>query len=387
MASFVESAATSEEFELRTTFYVGVASYTVLIYDHLLTLGDEIKYIWRKKKRGPLIWLFFLNRYMTPLAFLGNLIAYFSGTFDHEKCMHFVQYEGATTMIGINIASLMMLLRIYAMYSKRPYVVAFVAVIFCLEFGTNAWLVSHGIAVNHSPRIRACSMIFDSTKVPRVATSSTAWSVLIYDTVVLGLTLYCTFNTIRGATVANTMRVLLKEGLMYYSVIFSVTLVLTLMVAFAPPGIQNVCAQMEYLLTVTMMSRITLHLKRSAHKQELMGHRYELSTNMTTAWPRTGVGSELQFAGTGRGERTNMSVAHNPFGISVQEQTVMYDDHGEVVQTLRKPLPRLPPHARSPPRTPKPDRQDEWLEFAPLQLGDRSRELARDRALPSWGGR
>ena len=28
-----------------------------------------------------------------------------------------------------------------------------------------------------------------------------------------------------------------------FSVIFCVTLVLTLMVAFAPPGIQNVCAQ------------------------------------------------------------------------------------------------------------------------------------------------
>ena len=59
--------------------------------------------------------------------------------------MHFVRYEGATTMIGINIASLMMLLRVYAMYSKRPFIVAFVTVIFCLECGTNAWLLSHGI--------------------------------------------------------------------------------------------------------------------------------------------------------------------------------------------------------------------------------------------------
>ena len=33
--------------------YVGLASYTVLIYDHLLTLDDEIKYIWKKKKGSP----------------------------------------------------------------------------------------------------------------------------------------------------------------------------------------------------------------------------------------------------------------------------------------------------------------------------------------------
>lgn len=61
------------------------------------------------------------------------------------RCTHYVRYEGATTMIGINIASLMMLLRIYAMYETQMFVVVFVAIIFCLEFGTNAWLLSHGI--------------------------------------------------------------------------------------------------------------------------------------------------------------------------------------------------------------------------------------------------
>lgn len=44
--------------------YVGLASYTVLIYDHLLTLGDEIKYIWRKKKRGPRTYSFLVVRFL-----------------------------------------------------------------------------------------------------------------------------------------------------------------------------------------------------------------------------------------------------------------------------------------------------------------------------------
>lgn len=57
-------------------------------------------------------------------------------------------------MIGINIASLMMLLRVHAMYSKRPFIVAFVIIVFCLEFGTNAWLLSHGTGV--------CSRILQS---------------------------------------------------------------------------------------------------------------------------------------------------------------------------------------------------------------------------------
>jgi hypothetical protein len=66
------------------------------------------------------------------------------------------------TVIGINTTALMMLLRysrlfaivylvtnihisIYAMYSGKPLVVVGVAIAFCIEFGVNAWLLSHGI--------------------------------------------------------------------------------------------------------------------------------------------------------------------------------------------------------------------------------------------------
>jgi hypothetical protein len=55
---------------------------------------------------------------------------------------------------------------------------------------------------------------------------------------------------------------------MYYSVICSITLVLTIMIVSAPPGLKNITAQMELLLTVAMMSRITLSLKKTAAKVE-----------------------------------------------------------------------------------------------------------------------
>jgi len=48
---------------------------TVLLYDHLLSLSDEIEYVWKGKK-GPLVYLFFVNRYVTPLGFMINLLAF-----------------------------------------------------------------------------------------------------------------------------------------------------------------------------------------------------------------------------------------------------------------------------------------------------------------------
>ena len=49
------------------------------------------------------------------------------------------------TVLGINTVALMMLLRVYAMYDKNRAVVAFLAVVFCLELGTNVWLLTYGI--------------------------------------------------------------------------------------------------------------------------------------------------------------------------------------------------------------------------------------------------
>jgi len=50
---------------------------------------------------------------------------------------------------------------------------------------------------------------------------------------------------------------------MYYSAIFSVNLVLTIMIVSAPAGVKNITAQLQQLLTVAMMSRITINLRKA----------------------------------------------------------------------------------------------------------------------------
>ncbi|KAG8794383.1 hypothetical protein FRC12_024710, partial [Ceratobasidium sp. 428] len=43
------------------------AGFVILLYDHLLTLGDEIELIWSRP--GNIVSIIFLvNRYMTPLV-------------------------------------------------------------------------------------------------------------------------------------------------------------------------------------------------------------------------------------------------------------------------------------------------------------------------------
>ncbi|OSD07133.1 hypothetical protein PYCCODRAFT_1402487 [Trametes coccinea BRFM310] len=348
------AARVKEADELRTTFYVGIASFTALVWDHIITLGDEIEYIWKRKK-GPLIYLFLLNRYLTPLGFIINLFAYFSPVWTPSVCEHFVRYEGSMTVIGINIAALMMLLRIYAMYERKKSVVIFVGVVFCVEFGVNAWLLTHGVAVRHRAGITgtACTMIFDPDKVKGPIASASAWLPLLYDTIVFVLTIKRTYRGVKNPTVGRIMRVLLKEGLLYYSVIFTITLILTLMIVFAPDGLKNLTAQTEYLMTVAMMSRITLHLKKQASKNwDSWGLSLSVDTESSVA-PTSRFG-RLRFT-----RSTGVATGGTAMNISVQEYSVMHDDHGEEIQ-----LP-MQGHTRSKPTL---ERHVEWHELAPVRL-------------------
>jgi len=247
--------------------YVGIASFSILIWDHIVTFPTEVEFIWNGKK-GTIAYLFLLNRYLTPLGFVGNAIAYLSPIWTYERRSKFIKYGGAMTMIGIEVVAIMMLIRIHALYSKQKWIVGGLAFLLLCQTIMNAWLLTKGEAVVHNPYsgVRSCTMIFDPA-ISKIAASS-AWMPLLYDTVVLVLTLHWALPELRGRNMSFIMKRLLKDGLIYYTVIFTITLVLTIVTIAAPPGLKNITAQLELLLTVTMMSRITLSLKKSGGKQE-----------------------------------------------------------------------------------------------------------------------
>ncbi|RDX53369.1 hypothetical protein OH76DRAFT_1432351 [Lentinus brumalis] len=264
----------------------------------------------------------------------------------YQTCQHFVRYEGSMTLIGINTTALMMLLRVFAMYEKKMSIVIFVGLLLAVEFGANAWLLTHGVAVRHSPGIHACTMIFDSAEVCGAIASSSAWLPLLYDTVVLVLTLWRAHPGKNRLTAGRVMRILLKEGILYYSVIFIITLILTLMIVFAPDGLKNITAQTEYLMTVAMMSRITLHLKKQMHH----------------GWDSYGLFGTTTTDATSHYHPNRFGRGTEPVTITIQEYSVMHDDQGDVVLT-----PETPPRAKAQGR-------DEWHELGPVRISMHSDE-------------
>lgn len=263
-ASSADVVAAVEEdlINIYLTILVGFAGFTVLVYDHLITFADEVRYIWHASK-GLLIYLFLINRYLIPLGFIVNLYAYLTN-WKPETCARYIRYEGSMVVIGINIVGVMMFLRVRALYNKSLRVIGPVGALLAFELGVNSWLLAHGIPVAHIGPRYPCTMVFES-KLNKIAGAS-AWLPLLYDTVVMALTLYKVYSTRSlGSQFSNQiLQRILAEGMVYYSVIFSAALTLAIMIPAAPSGIQNISAQLELLLTVAMMSRITIDLKKHA---------------------------------------------------------------------------------------------------------------------------
>ncbi|KAG1743196.1 uncharacterized protein EDB91DRAFT_1051487, partial [Suillus paluster] len=247
--------------------YVGILGFTILVWDHVVTIVDEIELIWQGPK-GILVYLFLLNRYLTPLGFIVNLVAYnlptWGYTVSFDVCQHFVRYEGAMTAIGIEIVGLMMLLRVFAMYRHQQVAIALAVFLLLAWIVVTAWLLSHGQGmVPPSPHniqvydVPSCLSLRQSSL--GSSASASAWLPLLYDTYVFGLTLYRTLPSIRNKEAGHVVRALFADGLLYYSVICTINLILTVMIIRAPEGLRNIAAQY-----VTMMSRITLNLKKQA---------------------------------------------------------------------------------------------------------------------------
>ncbi|KAG2340180.1 hypothetical protein BDR05DRAFT_967216 [Suillus weaverae] len=249
----------SEALEASQTIAVGVLGFTILLWDHVITFADEVEIIWGRPKK-LLTFLFLLNRYLTPIGFIVNLVAYSLPSWSSIKCEHFVRYEGAMTAIGIQVVGLMMFLRVRAMYHDNRYVVILVASLLFVWVAVGAWLLSHGVAVPHSPFIHSCRMEF-SNSVGGLA-SAWAWVPLCYDTVVFALTLNRTLPSIQNKEAGHIVHTLFTNGVLFYSVMCAINLIFTIMVVRAPQGLKNITGQLELILTVAMMSRITLSLKK-----------------------------------------------------------------------------------------------------------------------------
>ncbi|KZW02301.1 hypothetical protein EXIGLDRAFT_735765 [Exidia glandulosa HHB12029] len=160
-----------------------------------------------------------------------------------------------------------MMIRVYALYAQSIKILVFLLTIFIAHMSTQAWLLTRTISTGHPPGLTpaGCSMIFDQTL--GWAPTASAWLPVLYETSIFVLTVWKTAHVLRSRGPHPIqgdwiMKTLLRDGALYYCVIIASNIPLIIMLDIADVPIKNITAQWELIITVTMMSRITLSLRR-----------------------------------------------------------------------------------------------------------------------------
>ncbi|KAG2145213.1 hypothetical protein DEU56DRAFT_789461 [Suillus clintonianus] len=244
MDTMTTRSVTLDSLQSQQAAFVAIASFTVLCWDHMITFSDEVAFIWCKRK-GPLGYLFLLNRYITPLGFVVNIVALTLPTWSTERCRNFVRYEGAMATIGVSIAQLMMLPRIHVLYGMRRLVTAIPGLLFLVWVALEAFVMARGEMVPLAQQVHSCREVYN---LPLTLSAARSWMPLTYDLVVFAMTLWRTLPGICNGSAGRILHTLLQDGTLYYSsIICSGNLVLTVMIVRAPPGQKGIAAQLIFL--------------------------------------------------------------------------------------------------------------------------------------------
>ncbi|KAJ7116903.1 hypothetical protein C8R44DRAFT_983278, partial [Mycena epipterygia] len=277
----------------RNERYLFLAGIVVLVYDHLLTFGAEVTYIWTKGIRRSSGWYFFV-RYFALLANMGSFALAF-GDFDSEVHGHFTDAyrcaklndaHGIVIVVQQLFVGSTLVLRVLAMYSfdKRITVTLITAVIVVL--GVAAYCLSTGPPARVETTVPGCHIgapwsvrLRESQSSPSPITSqitanqglAAAWEAqLAGDVLLLAFTLCHGYSRRRSEVFlyGRLWRVLVRDGAMYFGMICLANLANILMYNLGDVGTLPSTSSHPLLsmssftvaLSVTMICRVMLNL-------------------------------------------------------------------------------------------------------------------------------
>ncbi|KAJ3837463.1 hypothetical protein F5878DRAFT_622387 [Lentinula raphanica] len=255
---------------LRTDSYLYLFAFTFLYYDHLLTLDEEIKFIWSRPYHSS-SWLFFLNRYF---SFVGNIVIFLSmffapsGPSSCHPWEQFQQFFHASVQI---IVAILLTMRVYALYGCNRHVAVVLSGI--IIFGVCATAVSLTFSkssIATSPFPIGCH---DTLNLKNAALVSVGWElVLFYDTLLFSMTLLKAYQArfqpqIKEFNKLSLFRIIVQDGSIYFGimVLTNFTNVLTFYIS-GSTLLRGTLSPFASCTSVTLMSHLMLHLHKIANK-------------------------------------------------------------------------------------------------------------------------
>ncbi|KIM42439.1 hypothetical protein M413DRAFT_27197 [Hebeloma cylindrosporum] len=278
--------------------YLHIFAVSFLYYDHAITAGQEINFLWKKPKIRSSYW-FFLNRYF---AFFGNIVVVIMGfsnltvrvqvrarnvisltLFSRRgydfSCKRYNLFRQLVLIVNQVLVCILLTLRIYALYGRSLRILAYMGGSGVVLIAFSLW-VMFGQKSAPSESGGGCHIGMSRDTAIRLAG---AWEALfVYDSIIFALTFLKTWKARRDHSITGIgiplISIILRDGAIYFAIMALCNLsnILTFYLLGVRPKFPNLPLRHDDLtgstnialpprrISVTMMSRLMLNLHETA---------------------------------------------------------------------------------------------------------------------------
>ncbi|KAN0111746.1 hypothetical protein V8E52_008126 [Russula decolorans] len=303
-----------KQIQIGKYFFLG--AYTMLLYDHLLTLPEEVHTVWKKKKTFPL-YLFILVRYYALFAISVVAFGYFSTTMTRSRCGHWMLFLPLGVTMPLTIfPGILMLIRVYALYNRNKIILYSLSTSLLLQAVAGLWQYTvRGGKPAPLPldnyEYHFC-IYYPPKRIGHLSTMYVSWE--------LGHQGITNASGGKPGLISN----LVRDGAFYFGCIFSMHLMWVIMILHAPTGLRAIASIPSACVNTVMVCRITLNLRTTVY-----GPTTFERTNNSNSFPLSDLRNPAR---SGRSDQTVESTMTKNLEVHIRKEYGQSNDYDHFVE-------------------------------------------------------
>ncbi|KAF9258767.1 hypothetical protein L218DRAFT_712131 [Marasmius fiardii PR-910] len=255
---------------LQLVAYVKVAFLSLLIFDTVITLDQEYRYIWQRKWHLVKV-LYLFTRYTT---FVDTAVAAYERVDQNfVDCDRLMTFNTIFSGFGIGITELILMIRTYALYNSSRRILFSFIILWLAVGGVNFWAVtkwtgSYDAHIQTIPSGLGASMKCYLGRASALGLVCYL-SLLAGETVIVLMTAVKAFKMwwdshVDGLKSSRLITCFYRDGILFYFCILPFTIVNVIAVLGLPEGLLLIADTPLRVLHTILTCRLVLHVRRVA---------------------------------------------------------------------------------------------------------------------------
>ncbi|KAJ6530260.1 hypothetical protein B0H19DRAFT_1273919 [Mycena capillaripes] len=250
--------------ELRLYRYVVLAGFVLLIYDHTLTLGTEVKFIWAAKLRPSIYW-FLAVRYIGLVANIANCVLFFAELSREVRVPLFSSVQALNDLFSEVCIKMQLMWKLLIVSQDILIQSTLIMRVFAM-YGRNWWILICTLAASALCPVFA---LWDTIKEgqPQIFSGS-GISGIVCDMIVFLLTIRCAYfqREIYPTYAGTLLWRMTTDGAMYYGIIIIATAANIGSFYLGDILLAGFLSWFLMSLSITLLARLMLNLHEAAAK-------------------------------------------------------------------------------------------------------------------------